>query len=76
MFFVNLFNKIINNLTTGYLTLSKPVIEFSARFLLYIANNNKLLDNYKIMKMIYHRLQSDPNFIKFAYKKNFYKLYN
>jgi hypothetical protein len=65
-------NKLITFLNREYLSMSAPFYDVKGRYLLYYANNLKLLDNYRILKIIFHKLQQDEVFRKFGSKKIIY----
>lgn len=64
--------KLLKILTRQTLTMSAPIYDNKGRFLLYYAKNNKLLYNYKIMKMIFYNLQQEQTFRSFGSKKIIY----
>jgi hypothetical protein len=61
-----------NYLNKGAITMSTPIYDDKGRFLLYIVDNNRLLDNYEVLKLIYSQLQGDNTFKEFGSKKIIY----
>jgi len=61
-----------NYLSKGIITLSAPIYDNKGRFLLYIADNNRLLDNYEVLKLIFERIQGDKTFKEFGSRKIIY----
>lgn len=68
-YIVNKGNSMINYLTKESLTMSGAVKDSNGRSLTYFAKNEKLLNNYEFLELIFHRLQQDIEFIKFGNKK-------
>ena len=52
--------------------MSAPIFDDEGRYLLYLVDNNRLLDNYLVLKLIFSKIQGDKTFKEFGSRKIIY----
>lgn len=71
--FLSLISKKINKLNSYInrkdIILSKAIYDEKGRFLLYIAENQKLKNNYEFLEILFNSLKADDDFLNFGYQK-------